>query len=291
MTRRLLEALAASAARAWPCSIAWLLASAPAWASPLFELLGAQEGGFAGRATPSGANAAYFNPALLLDAEQGVSAEYFLLIERLEVTAGARESSSSCPDGACDVPEVNGAGPDSFRHEDGSLLELPTLPTEWLERGRPAGDGDGYTFAPRARQHASSDDEERGYVSVGLVQAPLRDRLAYGLQLLLPLQAFLQTHAFYSDEREQFFSNSLHHELYGDRLDTAELAFGLGALVVDRFALGAGLTLSIAGVARAPTYVPSLADLDTLLIDSDATVCRRLPAQLGCQASPVSQST
>jgi hypothetical protein len=261
------------------CAIA---APHAAHASPLFELLGASDAGFAGRAMVSNARAAYFNPALLVEAQSGLSVEYVFLLERLDVEVGARECEDSC-----DVPIINGAGPESFRHEDGALIEQPTLPTAWLEEGR--DDKSGVVLAARPRQAAATGRDEHGYLGVGLVQAPLPDRFAYGVSLLLPLQGFMQTRAFYADEREQLFSNSVHHELYGDRLQSAGLAFGAGVRLTQRLTLGASFTLSIASAANAPVYVPSLADLDTLLVDSDVSVSTHIAPHLGLALIPLPQ--
>jgi len=264
---------------------ACLLSPSSVGASPLFELVGAEDAGFSGRAMPSGARAAYFNPALLLEAEPGATLGVFALIERLDVRLGARDGVAECEDGACDVPEVNGAGPESFRHADGATLEQPGLPTAWLEHGR--NDGDEIVLRPRPRQGAPTGDDQRAYLGLGLVQAPLPDRVSWGVSALLPLDGFMRANAFYSDEREQFFSNSLHHELYEDRLAAAGLAFGVGVRVLDALSVGMSVTLGIASAARAPVYVSNLSDLDTLLMDSDVGVALSVAPHLGVALSPL----
>lgn len=265
---------------------ACVLAPAQVGASPLFELVGAEDAGFAGRALPSGARAAYFNPALLLEAEPGATVGLFALIERLDVRLGARASVAECEDGACDVPEVNGAGPESFRHEDGSTLERPALPTAWLQDG--LDDGEDVVLRARPRQGAPTGDDERAYLALGFVQEPIRERLSWGVSALLPLSDFMRANAFYTDEREQFFSNSLHHELYEDRLKAAGLAFGVGVQVIDQLSIGASLTLGIASAAQAPVYVSNLGDLDALLIDSEVGVALSLAPHFGVAVTPLS---
>jgi hypothetical protein len=104
------------------------------------------------------------------------------------------------------------------------------------------------------------------------VQTLAERRLALGLYTLLPLDDFMRASAFYPDEREQFFSNSLHPELYSDRLSAASIAFGAGGRLSDSLSLGLALTLAIKSGARAPAYVSNLSDLDTLLLDSDVGV-------------------
>jgi hypothetical protein len=251
-------------------------------AGPLFELAFGDGANYVPRAAASGARAAYFNPALLVEAPSGASLGFVLLVERLEIDVAARDSVAACEDAACDVPEIDGAGPESFRHEDGSSLEQPTLPTVWLESGRGGTSG----LGARPRQAADTGDSEHGYLALGLVQATLDERFAFGLSALLPVDGFMASRAFYADEREQFFGNSLHHELYGDRLQAADLAFGAGVRVIDELAIGASLTLGIASTAHAPVYVSNLGDLDTVLLDSNVSVGLSLAPHFGVAFTP-----
>src|SRR5262245_56069544 len=91
----------------------------PAAASPLFELVGDPDGpgGLTARVDARGPAAAYFNPALLTDATQGLDLGTFFLDQELGVIVDGRSSSPLCAGGACDVPSVSDRGPESFRHE------------------------------------------------------------------------------------------------------------------------------------------------------------------------------
>ena len=274
--------------RAWVASAALAFCVVALWprpaaAGPLFELALGDGAGFVPRASPSGSRATYFNPALLVDSPTQVELGFFLLAARLDVSVAPRDSSSRCEDGACDVPEIDGAGPAAFRHEDGSSLELPSLPTAWLQSGQGGDSG----LSAHPRQAAATGHDEHGYVSLGLVQATADKRFAVGLSALLPTDDFMHAQAFYVDEREQFFSNSLHHELYGDRLQTADFAFGAGVRIIDELAIGMSLTLGIASAAQAPVYVSNLGDLDTLLIDSDVSVAASLAPHFGVAFTPI----
>ncbi len=247
-------------------------AARPAQASPLFELVGGQGGtsGFNARVTGAGAASTYFNPALLADAEKGLELGIFVLSDGIDIQVDARDSSPECAGGKCDVPEVFGTGPESFRHGDGSNLKDPTVPTGWLENGRPASDTSD-ALAARPRQSAGKE-EVRAYQVLGLVSPVFGKRLVLGFYAMVPLAEFTTAHAFYNDEREQFFSNSLHPELYDDRLTATSLAFGVGSRVTDKLALGVTLTLSLTNSAAAPVYVSNLSNLDTVLLDSNIGV-------------------
>lgn len=259
-----------------------------AHASPLLELLGdvSGQGGLCARAASPDAASTYFNPALLPFAEPGVTVGFAALHERIDITLGAR-AGAACDDGACDVPVVNGAGPESFRHADNSPIDSPTLPTLWLQEGRrdPAGD---VTLSPRPRGAAHAGSATHGYAVLGLVQAIVKERLTLGLYTAVPLSGFLRTRSFYNDEREQFFSNSLHPELYGDRLTPVSLALGLGARVTDTLSLGVSLSLDIHSSAAAPVYVSNLADLDTVLLDSNVGVAMAVAPHFAVSWTPLS---
>ncbi len=263
--------------------------SAPrsAAASPLFELVGGGQGsgGFNARVTGASAASTYFNPALLVDAEQGLELGVFVLTDQISISVDARSGSPQCPAGSCNIPEVLGTGPESFRRGDGSKLEQPAVPTAWLERGRPRNDlDDGLTARPR--QGAGSGSHVRGYQMLGLVTPILGRRVVLGLHALIPLSDFTTARAFYNDEREQYFSNSLHPELYADRLTATSLAFGAGVCLGPKWSVGAAFTLSLENSAQAPVYVSNLSNLDTVLLDSDIGVRASVSPHLGVSWKP-----
>jgi hypothetical protein len=267
---------------------ALLLWPAAALASPLLELTGdvSGQGGLSARASATDASAAYFNPALLGLAQEGVTVGFFALAQRIDIDLAARSSAPACRSGACDVPVVNGAGPESFRHADNSTIASPTLPTAWLQRGRHDASGK-LTLAPRPRGAADTGSANHAYAVLGLVQEIIKQRVTLGLYTVLPLDEFLSARAFYSDEREQFFSNSLHSELYDDRLTPVSLAFGASVRITDTLAAGISLSLDIDSSAGAPVYVSNLANLDTLLLDSDVGVSIDLAPQFGVTWTPL----
>jgi long-chain fatty acid transport protein len=258
-----------------------LAAPARAAASPLFELAGdvQGDGGLTARLNADGPAAAYFNPALLVDAPDGFDLGVFFIADSIGIDVDGRLRSPLCQDGACDVPSVSGRGPESFRHEDGQPISDPTMPTGWLQDGTP-------DLSARPRQGAGSGTHRRAYQTLGLVTSPIVDRVSLGLYAMIPLGEFTTTKAFYNDEREQFFSNSLHPELYSDRLTATSLAFGAGVRVHRTLSLGLAFTLSLANEAQAPVYVSNLNDLDTVLLDSDISVQTAVAPHFGLQWTP-----
>jgi long-chain fatty acid transport protein len=238
------------------------LASARAHASPLFELTGGvgDQAGFGARESGGSAASAYFNPALLTNAHAGFYTGFFLLDSQLSVALDGR------PGG--DVPlEYRGA-----THADGTVFEQTSVPTAWLKNGC----GPPQCPLPleaRPRQSMGTGSGTTAYQAIGLVVPLIPERLVLGFYSLIPLAQFTTGHAFFVDEREQFFTNSLHPELYADRLTAVSLAFGLGAKLTKRLSIGADVTLSLHNVAKASTFVGNADDLSrTLLLSTDVSV-------------------
>lgn len=263
-------------------ALAATLAARPVAASPLFELVGDSQGrgGLSARINTDGAAAAYFNPALLIDIEPGVDLGVYFVATEIGVTLDGRSMAAICAGGACDVPSVSGRGPESFRHGGtGEPISDPTMPTAWLEDGTAE-------LSARPRQGAGSGHVKRAYQTLGLATPILGGKVMLGLFAMIPLGEFTTARSFYNDEREQYFSNSLHPELYADRLTATSLAFGGGFRVHRTVSLGFTFTLSLANRAAAPVYVSNLNDLDTTLLDSDIAVEAAVSPHFGVSWKP-----
>jgi long-chain fatty acid transport protein len=259
---------------------------AAANASPLFELVGdpSGPGGLTARVNAGGPAAAYFNPALLASAKDGFTLGVYILGQQLGVIVDGRGMSGLCGDNACDVPSVDDRGPESFRHEmTGEGIANPTIPTSWLQNGHD-------TLGARPRQGAGSGDQTRAYQTVGLIAPIFKNRVVLGMFAMIPLGEFTTAKAFYNDEREQYFSNSVHPELYGDRMTATSLAFGGGIKLRDDLSVGATFTLSLANQASAPVYVSNLNNLDTVLLDSDIAVKASVAPHFGVSWAPVAKA-
>lgn len=234
-----------------------------ALASPLFELTGdgAGTGGLLPRLVPSGAAAAYFNPALLTDAPASLQLGLMLVSQHIGVSLDGRQG----PEFA--VPRgVSNAGRADF-----SRFDNYPIPTNDLQYGRPR---DNLTsgFEARPRQADGSGDDTFTYETFGLNVKLFEDRLALGMYGAIPNGSFTKLRAFYNDEREQYFSNSLHPELYGDRLTAPSIGFGAGVRVTDDLSLGVGATLSLEAKVMAGTYVVDTGNLSKILITMDGGV-------------------
>ncbi len=246
-----------------------LLTATKAHAGPLFELTGGNQGlgGFNPRVAGASSASAYFNPALIPFAKPGLELGIFTLSDRISIDLLRRTNRSY------DIPE----GVNVYAHGDGDALSPTPLPTVWLREGL----DENYKRDPQPRQSADSSDNTRVYQIVGLVNQVFDQRLAVGLHAMIPLAGFTAASAFYSDEREQFFSNSLHPELYSDRLAGAELAFGLAGRVYERLSIGMSFTLNLKNQAVTPVYVSNGARLNETYIDSRIDVTTAVSPHFG----------
>ena len=103
----------------------------------------------------------------------------------------------------------------------GSSRGAPRAPARGSARRRPG-------FAARPRQGQGSSGVARTYLTLGFVKSLVKDRLTLGLYAMLPISNFTTAQGFYPDQREALFTNSLHPELYGDRLTAVSIVFGGG---------------------------------------------------------------
>lgn len=275
-TRRAIAACAMIVAGA-ACS-----SSSTAEASPLFDTLGPVGGNAGLQGVVSGPSAAstYFNPALLTESSEDLLLGFAVLSEQIGVTLDGRRGG--------DVPLVVGGR--DVTYPDGTPIPNDSVPTEWLAEGCPAGTASGECPPPglpaRPRQRAGSSGKTRTYVAIGLVKHVIPDRLTLGAYALLPLSSFTTVRGFYNDEREALFSNSLHPELYGDRLTALSTALGAAFKLRPDLSIGASLGLALSNGVSSRTYVRDTTDYDKLLLDNAVTTRVDVAPNVGVRWQP-----
>ena len=169
----------------------------PARASGSLEITGASTAtnGYAARVFARGAEATYYNPALLPEASAATTLGFAVLVTHESVLLAPRPAGVDVPQ------EVYSA---QLRNADGTTSRLVNRPL---------------ATADLPVRHGNTDETEpTAYVSLGVVRPLLDDKLVLGFYGVLPLDAFQQQQGFFADEREQFFQNRLRFELLGDRL-------------------------------------------------------------------------
>ena len=228
------------------------LSTSDAYASPLFELVGSTfgTGGFNGRANGPSSSSTYFNPALLPRSKAGLELGVFILHDAISITLDGRSHANDVP-----LSAVDRFGTDN-----------PSVPTDWLNNGcDPATGSCATSLSPHPRQQDGSSGNTNVYQTLGLVSHIWPQYLSLGLYAMVPYGPFTQAHSYFVDEREQFYTNSLHPEMYGDRLTPISLAFGAGSQVLDWMSVGVSFTLSLSNTADATAYVGNSAKIDETL--------------------------
>jgi long-chain fatty acid transport protein len=237
--------------------IVLLLWAASAHASPPFELAGSvlSSGGLSARTTGASAGSAYFNPALLANARPGVEVGVFVLQDNIQINLAERDPRYDIPETA--LGQFQG--------------HMPSLPTTWAERGCDPQMGGRCVspLEPHPRRSATSG-ATRMYVVLGLVATVFDRYLTLGVYGMAPTDTLLRGATHYADEREQYFSNNLHPELYGDRLDAPAMAFAASSRLLDWLAVGIGATLGLTNRVTAGTFIGNSARVGQSLVLSTA---------------------
>jgi len=239
------------------------LLAARARASPLQDLVGdtGSAAAIQARTVAGGSAAAYFNPALLTDSPASATVGFVLVNERIGIQLDGRPGTQFA------IPE----GIENFGHAGGARFDNYPIATNLLQHGR-MKDARRDVFLARPRQAAGSGHDNLTYETFGLVVKMLDDHVALGLHALIPNGEFTKMRAFFNDEREQYFSNSLHPELYSDRMTALSIALGLGVKLTDDLSIGAGATFALKAGVVAGAYVADTGDLGQIQLDMDASV-------------------
>ena len=253
-----------------------LAATSVVRASPPFELSGSTlgSGGMSARGSGADAASSYFNPARLARADNGLQLGWFVLNDAIDITLYARSAAN-------DVPTL------ALNEFEG---EFPALPTEWIERGCDPMQGGrcASQLAVRPRQAAGTSGNVTAYQVFGLLQRVVDRWLTLGVYGMVPFDSFMQGRAFFVDEREQYFSNSLHPERYSDRLTAMAMAFGAGSQLTKWLSVGVGVTLSLTNTAEAGTYVGNSAMIpETLLLNTQIKVSTGVAPNFGVVLTPI----
>jgi hypothetical protein len=176
-----------------------------------------------------------------------------------------------------DVPlVVGGRGVTS----GGQPLPPSVVPTQWLTQGSGSG------FAARPRQSQGSGGQTRTYLTLGFAKSIVKDRLSLGLYAVLPISSFTTAQPFFPDEREALFTNSLHSELYGDRLTAVSIVCGAAFKILPELSVGAAVSVGLANTAGSQDYVQSATDYSTLLLENRITTAVNFAPTVGVQYHP-----
>ena len=217
-----------------------------AFASSTLEILGATMGGnqITARVLSHSSAATYFNPSLLPEATPKLEAGIFGLAVHSNIRLQARPAGVDVPTSIYNTIPTSTYGPYST---------WPPLATADL---------------PNPRSNTDADSNVV-YAAIGMVRPLAGKALVFGFHALLPVRAFLDQNGFFADEREQYFTNQLHFELLGDRLDVSSISFALGSQLNDWISIGAGIDVAILTESKVTVYVPYGANQSQIVLSPD----------------------
>jgi hypothetical protein len=207
-------------------------------ATSTLEIIGAPTGGnpITARILSRSSATTYFNPSLLPEATPKLEVGLYGLAMQGQIRLRAR------PDGF-DIP-------DSIYSTD-----APQRPLATADLPNPRADTDA--------------DNNILYAAIGMVRPLAGKALVFGFYTLLPVRGFLDQKGFFVDEREQYFSNQLHFELLGDRLNVSSITFALGSQLSDWISVGAGIDIAILTETRVTVYIPDASDQSRAIFAPD----------------------
>ncbi len=216
--------------------------------SSVLELVGPSDSvnSFTPRILSTGAEAAYFNPAYLVMLEDSFKVGFGMIIQSKQINHFARPSGYDVPG------EIYNADQSELTKGD----RYVPIATEDLINERGSAEYDSFDMV----------------LTIGAVKNIWRNRLAAGAYAVLPTSGIQTQQPFFNDEREQYFSNSLHYELYGDRLKQFSMAFALGGRVSDFLSLGLGVAVTTYTVTRNRVFVPDGSNPSAQIINSEMKV-------------------
>ena len=233
------------------------------YASSFMELFGAPDttNPFTAELICHGGSSSYFNPSLLvLNKKDSGKFNIYSIVKDLNITYMARDKKY-------DVP-----------------IDIYTAPSnEITKNGR---------YAPIAtvdllnKRGSYNNNNFSSLISLSFVKQIIKNRLVAGVFFLLPTNSVQTQTPFFNDERESFFSNSLHFELFDDRTQQLNIAFSVGGKITDSFMLGAGLSFTNHTITESEVYVPDSSNPSLQLINSKLKVVGEMSPIFGFLLKP-----
>jgi hypothetical protein len=184
---------------------------------------------------PVGPSQAYFAPSLLVDSPSGFKLGVYVLHQQFDIRYRSR------PDGVDVSPRIFDARGTISPTGAGGIRYLPT---EDIVNPRGSHDPSATTY----------------YLTFGSVHHIIEKYLSLGIYTTIPITSFQAQQPYFVDEREQFFTNSLHFELYEDRAENSAFALALASKPLPWFSLGLGVTLTMTAHATSRVYLSEATD-------------------------------
>jgi long-chain fatty acid transport protein len=247
MVNRLNETLEVGMARFSPVAIFALCLLFFPCASPAgpFRMMGYDSGavGQGGNqgAWATGVGSLFSNPALLVDLEEQTSFSFFFVQPLLSARLMQRPQNADVPitiyDSDVGLAERN--------------LDRP-LPTVEL---------------PHRRADNTANDPQ-SYLGIGINHSFGIPDFRFGFQLLLPVDGLASVRSLYADEREQFFSNTVHFTRFGEWDRMLLVLAGVAYRPFSWLSAGVAAEGSLSTGANLNIYVPEATVQDYAMVNA-----------------------
>ena len=129
--------------------------------------------------------------------------------------------------------------------------------------------------------------ESEHTISFGMVNQMIENRLKLGVSATLPVSVFQSQQPFFIDEREQYFSNSLHFELFEDRLRLMAVSVGLGLAISQHIHFGLGASLINHAQTSPHIYIPDAADQSRTETNAEVEITSAFSPHFGLVIKPL----
>lgn len=123
-----------------------------------------------------------------------------------------------------------------------------------------------YANRLRARPAESRDPGVSGF-TVGAVVGLGLGWLRVGVLAFVPTTGVASQSTFYPDEREQYFSNTVHQAIYGARLSSQQIMFATAARPLRWLSVAGGLRFLLETDANTSVLIPDQADTSVQYVD------------------------
>jgi long-chain fatty acid transport protein len=177
----------------------------------------------------------FYNPALLPFSKKQTTFGFIVSHQRFKINLENREQGLDISESIFDARE----------YTNGGIRSLTThpLPTSYLNR-----------------RNSYDPSNTVSYFTISLNQPLIKNKLGLGAVIILPVSSLQKLSPFFNDEREQYFTNSLHYELFEDRYQMQTISGGIGYKPFEFLSLGAGILMSMSTSAVSSLFIPNAAE-------------------------------
>ena len=245
------------------CLLAWLALSVPAYAGP-FRYFGF-DGGAVATANSEivygrGVGVLYTNPALMSRFEEQTSVQFVLYKPGLAVDLMDRPK-------AADI---------TFIYYDTNVTKYPDNPDRPLP-----------TIELRNPRDDNSVDDVQTYLGAGVTHSFGLTGFRLGALVMLPLVEMISIETYYPDEREQYFTNTVHFARFGEWSPIVGGLFGLSYMPVEYVTFGISLQGTASTTTEIDIYIPEATVQDYSLVKNKTSMVGSVRPIVGVQVEPL----